>query len=75
MVAAIKSECLAAMRWNPQLTQETELPQTVSDEGTDSFLKGLPRENCPYPPGSGERDAWLTGWDKAAMVATAAWQG
>jgi ribosome modulation factor len=52
------------------MTDEAELPQTVSNEGTDSFLRGLPREDCPYPPGADEREAWLTGWDLAAAGAT-----
>ena len=52
------------------MTDEDELPQSVSDEGTDSFLRGLPREDCPYPPGADEREAWLTGWDLAATRAT-----
>ncbi len=43
------------------MTDEVELPQTVSDEGTDSFLRGLPREDCPYPPGADEREEWLAG--------------
>jgi hypothetical protein len=34
------------------MTDEAELPQNVSDEGTASFLQGLPREDCPYPPDS-----------------------
>jgi ribosome modulation factor len=47
------------------MTDEIELPQSVADEGTDSFLRGLPREDCPYPPGADERKAWLSGWDLA----------
>jgi ribosome modulation factor len=52
------------------MTDEMELPQSVSDEGRDSFARGLPREDCPYPPGADERDAWLAGWDLAARTAT-----
>jgi ribosome modulation factor len=52
------------------MTDEIELPQSVSDEGRDSFSWGLPREDCPYPPGANERDAWLAGWDLAARTAT-----
>jgi ribosome modulation factor len=48
------------------MSNEVELPRTVSDEGRDAWLKGLPREDCPYPPGADERAAWLAGWDKAA---------
>jgi hypothetical protein len=32
------------------MTDEAKLPETVSDEGADSFLRCLPREDCPYPP-------------------------
>ncbi len=52
------------------MTEEAELPKSISDEGTDSFLGGLPRENCPYPPGADEREAWLSGWDLAATKTT-----
>jgi len=52
------------------MTDGGELPQSVSDEGTVSFLQGLPREDCPYPPGADEREGWLTGWDLAASRAT-----
>jgi ribosome modulation factor len=48
------------------MTNETPLPMNVSDEGTASYLRGLPREDCPYPPGSDECEEWLSGWDKAA---------
>jgi ribosome modulation factor len=51
------------------MTDEAELPQSVSDEGAASFLHGLPREHCPYPPGADEREAWLAGWDQAAAGA------
>jgi ribosome modulation factor len=48
------------------MTQEVPPPRNVADEGRDSCLRGLPREDCPYPPGTDEREAWLAGWDKAA---------
>lgn len=48
------------------MNDEIKLPRNVYDEGTDSFMQGLPRENCPYPPGADERERWLTGWDVAA---------
>ena len=51
------------------MTDECERPKSVSDEGTDSYLRGLTRENCPYPPGADERAEWLTGWDLAATKA------
>jgi ribosome modulation factor len=49
-----------------ETNDEPELPRTVADEGADSFLHGLPREDCPYPPGADEREEWLAGWEKAA---------
>jgi ribosome modulation factor len=52
------------------MTDETELPETVSDEGAASYLRGLPLEDCPYPPGTDEREEWLTGWDLAVARAT-----
>jgi ribosome modulation factor len=52
------------------MNDDPALPQNVSDEGTASFLQGLPREDCPYPPGSEDRDEWLSGWDQAAARAT-----
>jgi ribosome modulation factor len=52
------------------MTAETKLPQNTSDEGADSFSRGLPREDCPYPPGADDREGWLTGWDRAAASAT-----
>ena len=33
------------------------------DEGLDAKLLGKPRESCPYPEGTEERDKWLDGWD------------
>ena len=38
----------------------------VFSEGMDSYLRELPREDCPYPSGSAERVAWLGGWDQTA---------
>ena len=52
------------------MTDEAELSRSISDEGAVSFLRGLPREDCPYPPGADEREGWLTGWDLAASRAT-----
>jgi ribosome modulation factor len=49
------------------MSDEFALPNTIADEGRDSYLAGIPRQNCPYPPGAAERDAWLSGWDKAAV--------
>ena len=49
---------------------EPELPRAVADEGRISFDRGLPRDDCPYPPGSEDREEWLLGWDRAAARAT-----
>ena len=39
---------------------------SVYQEGFDSFDHGLPRDNCPYPPDSEDREDWLRGWNDAA---------
>ena len=51
------------------MTDDPGPPRNVSDEGTASFLHGLPREDCPYPPDSEDREEWLSGWDHAAARA------
>lgn len=38
----------------------------VSSAGRACCLAGLPREHCPYPPGSADATAWLKGWQLAA---------
>jgi ribosome modulation factor len=43
-----------------------QLPQGVYSEGVQSCRRGLPRKDCPYPPGADERGAWLAGWDQTA---------
>jgi ribosome modulation factor len=48
------------------MAETPQLPHGVYSEGADSFLHGLPCENCPSPPGSDEREAWLVGWNQAA---------
>jgi ribosome modulation factor len=45
---------------------EAEEPTGAASEGADSFMRDIPRENCPYPPGSDDREDWLRGWDQAA---------
>ncbi len=52
------------------MTDEADLPDSVSGEGAASFSRGLPREDCPYPPGADEPDEWLAAWDRAAAKAT-----
>ncbi len=43
------------------MSDEANLPRDVSDEGAHSFLRGLLRENCPYPPNWGVRRSCLAG--------------
>ncbi|HEX3348008.1 MAG TPA: Rmf/CrpP family protein [Acetobacteraceae bacterium] len=50
------------------MTDEPDLPTSVYDEGVDSFRQGVPRDDCPYPPGAGEREDWLRGWDETASA-------
>ena len=38
------------------------------DEGLDAKLLGKPRESCPYPEGSQEREDWLDGWDSGRVL-------
>ena len=38
------------------------------DEGLDAKLLGKPRESCPYPEGSEEREDWLEGWDSGRVL-------
>jgi len=37
-------------------------------EGMDSFGRGVPREACPYPEDSDERELWLSGWEEAKRL-------
>ncbi len=48
------------------MNKDPRLPEGVFSEGVDSYIRGLPCEDCPYPPDSTERDEWLKGWDNAA---------
>jgi ribosome modulation factor len=48
------------------MSEELPLPKCVIEEGVASYLHGLPREDCPYPPGSDEREQWLEGWGQTA---------
>jgi ribosome modulation factor len=48
------------------MNETPQLPRGVYSEGALSFLHGLPREDCPYPPGADEREGWLAGWDQSA---------
>ena len=57
---------LAVSRAEMAMNETPQLPRGIFSEGADSCLHGLPRENCPYPPGSAERGAWLEGWNQTA---------
>lgn len=35
------------------------------DEGFHSYVLGLSRTRCPYPPGTPEHGIWSTGWAQA----------
>ncbi len=48
------------------MSEDLPLPKSIRAEGMASYLHELPRENCPYPPDSDEREPWLEGWDQAA---------
>jgi ribosome modulation factor len=48
------------------MSEDLPLPKGAFDEGRASYLHGLPREDCPYPPDSDEREPWLEGWDQTA---------
>jgi ribosome modulation factor len=38
------------------------------EAGIRAFEAGTPREACPYPMHSQERELWLAGWDEARSV-------
>lgn len=35
------------------------------DEGFHSYVLGLSRTRCPYPPGTPEHGTWVMGWAQA----------
>ena len=37
-------------------------------EGMDAFGRGVPREACPYPDSSDERELWVSGWEEAKTL-------
>jgi ribosome modulation factor len=41
-------------------------------EGSAAAETGVPREGCPHPPASPEREAWLAGWYQGAATSEAA---
>jgi hypothetical protein len=47
------------------MNEEFQQPKGIVSEGADSYLRGLPREDCPYPPGSAEREERIEGWNQA----------
>ena len=41
-----------------------DLRSKVFDEGIDAYRLGVPRNECPYPTETPERDDLLRGWDR-----------
>ena len=41
------------------MNMEQQLLYGIFSEGMNSYLHELPRDGCPYQPGSTEREAWL----------------
>jgi hypothetical protein len=37
-------------------------------EGSAAAEMSVPREGCPHPPASPEREVWLAGWCKGAAI-------
>jgi ribosome modulation factor len=35
------------------------------EEGTEAYSAAIPRDACPYPPGTQDHVDWLRGWEKA----------
>ena len=50
--------------WRWAMNKDPQTLYGVFSEGMDSYLHELPRDSCPYPLGSTEREAWLGGWDQ-----------
>ena len=48
------------------MNKKPRLLYGVFTEGMDSYLRELPRKDCPYASGSAEQVAWLRGWDETA---------
>jgi ribosome modulation factor len=40
----------------------------ILEAGIRAFEADTPREACPYPTPSKERELWLAGWDEARSV-------
>jgi hypothetical protein len=39
------------------MNKEPQLRYGIFSEGMGSYIRELPREDCPHPPGSTEREA------------------
>jgi ribosome modulation factor len=37
----------------------------IFQQGVEAYGAGIARDNCPYPPGTEEREVWQDGWDEA----------
>lgn len=40
----------------------------IFENGIDAYGADTPRDDCPYPAGSDEREFWLGGWDEAKNI-------
>jgi ribosome modulation factor len=40
----------------------------IFEHGIDAYGADTPRDDCPYPAGSDEREVWLGGWDEAKSI-------
>ena len=54
---------------DPPGADQAGAPPSLYKEGSDSFNQGWPRDDCPYPPESEDREEWLRGWNTAATGA------
>lgn len=39
----------------------------IRQEGSRAQAAGTPKEDCPHPPGTQERTAWIGGWAEASL--------
>jgi ribosome modulation factor len=40
----------------------------IFGQGLDAYGANIPRDDCPYPAESDEREIWLDGWDEAKSI-------
>ena len=44
------------------------MDEKIIDEGVDAYCAAIPRDHCPYAPGTQDHRDWLYGWDQAALL-------